>query len=95
MKAASESGLQQIAYLAGCINNTEQAVFEKLIFRASRGKVLTYFDQNSFTVKDYDGNEKTKTAYVLIFNEGRYIREKITRVCQSFQGKIFPLPEEG
>lgn len=93
--SAASDGLQQIAYVAGTINHTEQTSFEKLIFRASRGKVLSYFDQNSFTIRDYDGNEKTKTAYVLIFQEGRWLREKITRVCQSFQGKIFQLPEEG
>ena len=84
-----------IAYMSGTINHTEQRQFEKLMFRASRGKVLTRFHDQSFTIKDYDGNEKTKTVYVLVYQEGAQLQEKVTRVCQSFQGKIFTLPEDG
>ena len=84
-----------IAYMSGTINHTEQRQFEKLMFRASRGKVLTRFHDQSFTIKDYDGLEKTKTVYVLVYQEGAQMKEKVTRVCQSFQGKIFTLPEDG
>ena len=37
-----------IAYIAGTINNNEQRSFEKLMFRASRGKVLTRFHEQDF-----------------------------------------------
>jgi len=70
-----------IAYIAGTINNTEQRAFEKLIFRASRGKVLTRFHEQDFKIKDFDGNIKTKTVYVLIYQEGAYMYDKIIRVC--------------
>ncbi len=59
-----------IAYISGTINYTEQRGFEKLIFRASRGKVLTRFHDQNFTLKDFDGVEKTKTVYVLVYQEG-------------------------
>ena len=36
-----------------------------------------------------------KTVYVLVYQEGATMHDKITRVCQSFQGKIFTLPEDG
>ena len=84
-----------IAYIAGTINNNEQRSFEKLMFRASRGKVLTRFHEQDFTIKDFDGNSKTKTVYVLVYQEGGYMRDKIMRVCNTFQGKIFTLPEDG
>ena len=59
-----------IAYLSGTIDHTEQARFEKLIFRTSRGKVLTRFHDQSFTIKDHDGNVKTKSVYVLVYQDG-------------------------
>ena len=85
----------QISYIAGTISNTETRSFEKLIYRTSRGKVLTRFHDKDFTLREFDGTIKTKTVYVLIYQEGALMRDKITRVCNTFQGKIFTLPEDG
>lgn len=65
-RSGNEHGVA-IAYIAGTINHTEQAQFEKLIFRASRGKVLTRFHEQDFIVKDFEGQAKTKSVYVLIY----------------------------
>jgi hypothetical protein len=43
------------------------AHFQKLIFRVTRGKVLTYFSQSSFTVRDSNNEAKQKIVYVLVF----------------------------
>ena len=42
-------------------------MFEKLVYRASRGKVLTHFDDQVFTIKDFDGGEKYRIVYILVF----------------------------
>ena len=87
-RLATESSLGalgvSIAYVSGTINHTEQRQFEKLIFRASRGKVLTRFHDQSFTIKDHDGQVKTKSVYVLVYQEGAQMRDRVNRVCQSF-----------
>ena len=85
----------QISYLAGTINNTEKQNFQKLIYRASRGRVLCYFDDSSFTIKDFEGTEKTRVVYILVFQQVSYLRDRIMRVCESFQGKVFHLPDDG
>ena len=84
-----------ICYIAGIINSSEQRAFEKIIFRTSRGKVLVRFHEQDFTIKDFEGQISTKTAYVLIYQEGAYMQDKIVRVCESFFGKMFALPENG
>lgn len=61
----------------------------------SRGKVLVHFDPHQFKIIDFDGNEKERAVYILVFQQGTYLREKVQKVCESFMGKIFPLPEEG
>jgi len=46
-------------------------------------------------LKDFDGNDKKKTVFVLVFQEGFHLRDRITKVCQSSQAKIFALPDNG
>ena len=69
--------------------------FQKIIFRASRGKVLTHFDQQLFKIEDHDGHTKERAVYILVFQQGVYLKDKIQRICESFLGKIFALPEDG
>lgn len=56
-----------ITYIAGTISNLEKSSFERICYRASRGKVLCYFSDKIFTIKDFDGVEKTRVVYVLVF----------------------------
>ena len=61
----------------------------------SRGKVLTRFHEQSFELRDFDGHIRTRTAFVLVFQEGQYLRDRLNRICVSFQAKVFELPEKG
>ena len=68
-RSMAEHGVT-ISYMSGTINATEQRAFEKLIFRMSRGKVLTRFHERNFELKEFDGPVKIKTVFVLVFQEG-------------------------
>lgn len=46
-----------VGHIAGTINKDEEFRFKKLIFRATRGNALTYFDDFQQPIKDYYGNE--------------------------------------
>ena len=69
--------------------------FKRLLFRASRGKVLSYYEDIETTLADFSGKTLKKCVYVLVFEEGTHLREKITKICDSFQGKRFHLPDDG
>ena len=56
---------------------------------------MSFFDENKFTIEDVDGGNTDRIVYVLIFQQGGYLRERIQRVCESFTGKTFGLPEDG
>ena len=58
-----------ITYIAGTINKSERQVFERLIYRASRGRVLVHFDEENFTIKDIEGVEKIRVVYILVFQQ--------------------------
>jgi len=54
-----------IAHIAGTIEVDEKARLKKLLFRATRGKALTFFQD--FEIRTPDGKHKTKTVYIVVF----------------------------
>ena len=81
--------------MAGTIDNTEINSFTKLIYRASRGTVLCNLDSTSFKVKDLDGKEFTRAVFVLVFQAGSYLVDRMTKICDGFQCRRFPIPRDG
>ena len=73
-----------IRYIAGTINKDEVMRFKRLLFRVSRGKVLSYFEDIDVELKDFQGKNLQKCVYVIVFEEGTHLREKVTKVCDSF-----------
>lgn len=84
-----------VGHIAGTIDKVEEMRFKKLIFRATRGNALCYFDDFKAPIKDYYGNVTQKSVYVVIFQEGGSMREKIIRICDSFLGERFDIPSGG
>lgn len=85
-----------ISYLAGTISKDEMLRFKKMVFRATRGKALTYFrDLDSAGLQDYAGqmDHKLRTVYVIVFQDGSHTRDKLTKICDSFMGKNFEIPQ--
>lgn len=61
--------------------------FKKLIFRATRGKAFTSFaeyrvapEDKMRNVYDYDN----KIVYLVMFEDGGHIRDRVTKICSSF-----------
>lgn len=79
-----EDGNVFITHIAGTIETTEKERLKKLLFRATRGKALTYF--YDFEVMNAAGVKQQKSVYIVVFQEGRMIRERIVRICDSFMG---------
>ena len=66
-----------------------------MIFRATRGKALACFrDLEEYGFQDYSGkaDKRARTVYVIIFQEGPHIRERLLKICDSFMGKNFEIP---
>ena len=59
-----------ISYLAGVINKDEIMRLKKMVYRATRGKALTYFnDMDAEGLQDYSGalDRRARTVYVIVF----------------------------
>ena len=66
--------------------------FKNLIFRATRGNALTYFQDFEKPIVDFYGNTVMKSVYVLMFPDGEAIKEKLNRLCDSFLGEKYEIP---
>lgn len=56
-----------IAHIAGTIEIEEKARLKKLLFRATRGKALTFFEEFELPTKDASGNPRRKSVYIVVF----------------------------
>lgn len=85
-----------ITHIAGTIDTDEKERLKKLLFRATRGKALTYFNDfevsNPLEKRSHTKKVQQKSVYIVVFQEGRMIRERIVRIIDSFMGQRFDLP---
>lgn len=79
------------------MSREEQFRFKKMIFRVTRGKAYSYFhdlvpEENE--LKDYTGavDKKLRSIFVIVFQEGGFLRSKITKVCDSFLANSVEIP---
>ena len=86
------TGIIKVSNIIGTIDMIEKERFKKLVFRATRGNALTHFKDFEKPVVDYFGNSVMKTVYVVMFPEGEAIREKLTRLWDSFLGEKYEIP---
>lgn len=85
----------KITHIAGTIEVEEKDRLKRLLFRATRGKALTFFEDFKIdAAKGISSSQKllNKSVYIVVFQEGRQIREKIMRICDSFMGQRFDVP---
>jgi len=75
--------------IAGVANTEDVARLRKLVFRATKGKSFMYAEQ----YEDKDEPEERKSVYIISFYDGAHTVDKIQRICDSFTGQRFVLPE--
>jgi hypothetical protein len=57
--------------------------------------VLCHFDQSEFKTKDLEGHENVRAVYLLVFQQGDVMIDRMSKICDAFQCKKFVLPEDG
>jgi V-type H+-transporting ATPase subunit a len=85
-----QNDLINIERVAGVIDSEEIFRFRKLIFRVTKGKSYIYTEQY---VDPENPEGKARSVYIITYYDGIHIREKIRRICDSFSGQRFDIPE--
>ena len=81
-----------VGHIAGTISRNDVDHMRKMLFRATKGNALTYMREFSFPIVEYNGRKSWKAMYVILFQEGEYMRKKITSICESFIDHRFEVP---
>jgi hypothetical protein len=68
-----------IAFVAGTIRGGEQDRMNRMIFRVTRGKALTFF-------KEFHQDGESRVVYMVVYQDGPIIRDRIQKICDSFMG---------
>ena len=74
-------------YLGGTLPREDQFRFKKLLFRTTRGKAfVNFFEMDIPQTDKLRGMSKyeNKLVYICTFEEGSYLRDRITKLCSSF-----------
>ena len=90
-------GSSNLTTVAGVVAQEEVARLRRLIFRATKGK--SYMHIESYEVDESDDEEEAecpdvRSVYIIMFLDGQQIRERIKKICDSFQGERFDIPTE-
>ena len=79
-----------LRYLTGVIRSDLVALFELLVFRATRGNVFMRINEAREPFEDpLTGEQVQKAVFVVFFSAAR-AAEKIRKLCESLQASVFP-----
>lgn len=85
--ASVESNLHKVA---GVVDKADIERLRRLIFRATKGKSFVF--TQDYMNDEQIQNKRPRAVYIIMYWAGATIREKIFRICDSFDGQRFELP---
>lgn len=92
-KIDSEYGIISTCNIAGVIDTEDSMRLRRLVFRATRGKAMVITEDIPPEIFKEEGISTLKTKYLIIFQKGDFIQEKLNTICSSFNGEKYDLPE--
>ena len=85
---------RRLGYLTGVINSANVVVFERLLWRASRGNM--FFRPSPIREPIMDPNNPGKPVakdVFIVFFQGSRLQSKIKKICESYGAHLYPCPE--
>ena len=90
------SGVGSFNPLMGTIQADEQMRLKKMIYRVSRGMAHTQFYDLQENLFDYYGHQLHRVVFIVFFPSNfEILRDRLSRVCESFSGEKLPMPKGG
>jgi len=78
-----------ILRVAGVVDQCDIERLRRLIFRSTKGKSYMY----NRSIEDKENSKNQRAVYIITFQDGAHIRERIQKICDSFSGQRYDLPE--
>ena len=87
-KIVEQKSTMMFSYVAGLIPREDQLRFERLLFRRTRGNVLTVMHPSELPPEICEKKEGDKTLFIVIFRESEKMRTGVTKVCEAFTSEM-------
>jgi V-type H+-transporting ATPase subunit a len=91
METSNGAGLR---FICGIISASKEMMFERMLFRATRGNMFFNRAPAGELVTDpISGDQVEKTIFVVFFS-GEQAKGKILKICDAFGASCYPVPED-
>ncbi|XP_020214262.1 V-type proton ATPase subunit a3 [Cajanus cajan] len=84
----------KLGFLAGLVPREKSMVFERILFRATRGNVFLRQATVEEPVIDPVSGDKTEKNVFVVFYAGEKAKAKILKICDAFGANRYPFAEE-
>lgn len=83
----------KLGFVTGVIGRAQFNVFERILFRATRGNLyLRYAEVTDLIVDPSTGQEVHKNVFIVFF-QGDKLQTKIKKICESFGCNLYNIPD--
>uniref|UniRef100_A0A1A9WZJ6 V-type proton ATPase subunit a n=1 Tax=Glossina brevipalpis TaxID=37001 RepID=A0A1A9WZJ6_9MUSC len=82
----------QLSFVAGVIKLEKLFVFERMLWRISRGNIFLRRSDFSNLVKDPETGQWISKSVFVAFFQGEQLKQRVKKVCAGFHAAIYPCP---
>ncbi|CAA7020639.1 unnamed protein product [Microthlaspi erraticum] len=84
----------KLGFLTGLVPREKSMVFERILFRATRGNIFTRQSVIEEPVIDPNSGEKAEKNVFVVFFSGERAKSKILKICEAFGANRYPFSED-
>ncbi|KAI7738296.1 hypothetical protein M8C21_015124 [Ambrosia artemisiifolia] len=88
---SNSSGLR---FISGIIPKSKALLFERMLFRATRGNLLFNQAPADELIMDHLSSEMVEKTIFVVFFSGEQAKTKILKICEAFGANCYPVPED-
>jgi len=83
----------QLGFLAGVISLERCAMFERMVWRVSRGNAFLRRAEIAMELKDPVTREPQRKVVYMLFFQGDALKQKMKKVCEGCRSTAYPCPD--
>ncbi|KAF2324641.1 hypothetical protein GH714_015866 [Hevea brasiliensis] len=84
----------KLGFVSGLVSREKSMVFERILFRATRGNVFLKQSVVENSVVDPVSGEKVEKNVFVVFYSGERAKNKILKICEAFGANRYPFAED-
>jgi V-type H+-transporting ATPase subunit a len=84
----------KLGFLTGLVPREKSMVFERILFRATRGNIFIRQSVIEESVVDPNSGEKAEKNVFVVFYSGERAKSKILKICEAFGANRYPFSED-